>query len=127
METAAHIAAEKLRELYERTGLSVAQFARLLGASERTAHNAMAGSGLQGDRYARQYELIQKTTAELELEAVQELTPTVAFNSPRLRELMLRKFLKSNGGASPFHQIRNQVVEDQQIRWPAFRPSDYFS
>ena len=105
MGTASHIAADRLRELYERTGLSVAQFARLLGASERTAHNAMAGSGLQGDRYFRQYELIQQTTAELELEAVKELTPAVAFNSPRLRELMLRKFLKSNGGASPFHRI----------------------
>lgn len=127
MTTAAHVSAKELRDLYERTGLSVAQFSRLLGASERTTHSAMAGSGLQGDRYAKQYDLIQKTTAELELEAVRELTPAVAFNSPRLKELMLRKFLKSNEGPSPFHRIRDQIVEDQQIHWPAFRPSDYFS
>lgn len=122
-----HIAAEPLRELYERTGLSVAQFARLIGASERTIHNGMAGSGLQGERYVKQYELIAETTAELELEAVKELTPAVAFNSPRLRELMLQKFLKSNEGASPFHRIRAKVIQPQQLHWAPFRVSDYFS
>lgn len=127
MTTAAHVSAQDLRDLYERTGLSVAQFSRLLGASERTTHSAMAGSGLQGDRYFKQYELIQQTTAELELEAVQELTPAVAFNSPRLKELMLRKFLKSDEGPSPFRQIQKQVIQPQQLHWPAFRVSDYFS
>lgn len=109
METAPHIAADRLRELYERTGLSILQFASLFGSAERRILHALSSSGLQGDRYARHYERVSKATAELELEAVRELTPAVAFNTPKLRELMVQKFFHGEDGNSNFHRLRAQL------------------
>ena len=103
--TEKHIDAEKLRSLYERTGLTVKQFGRFFDIMERAMYFALGGSGLQSEKRVAQYEAVSRVTAELEREAIEELTPLVAFNSPRLKELVGRKFLSSEKGASPFRKL----------------------
>ena len=114
--TTKHITADSLRELFERTGLSFSQFARLFGGSERTLHFALGSSGLQGPRHIAQYERVASLVAELELEAVGELTPLVAFNSRRLPESVLRKLLSSSSGPSAFQRLLSAWGSDQVIQ-----------
>lgn len=113
---AKHISADSLRELFERTGLSFSQFARIFGGSERTLHLALASSGLQGARNIAQYELVASLVAELELESIGELTPLVAFNSSRLPETVFRKLLSSSSGPSVFHRLVSAWGSDRVIQ-----------
>lgn len=115
-----HIPGDQLRELYERTGLSIPQFARLFDLATRTMHSALNGMGIQTPKRVEQYERLREATAELELEAISELTPAVAFNSPKLRELMLQKFLKSSSGRSVYHSILSEIPRAQKIQLTSF-------
>jgi len=111
-----HVPAEELRELFDRTGLSFSQFARLFGGSERTLHLALGTSGLQGPRSIPQYERVASLVTELEREAIGELTPLVAFNSRRLSESVLRKLLSSGSGTSAFRRLASAWGSDQVIQ-----------
>jgi len=112
-----HIEGDELRDLYERSGLTVNQFARLYGTHERAMIGALTGAGVQGEAKVEQHGRISKLIAEIEAEGIQELTPLVAFNSPKLRELVRAKLLKSSEGPSYFHQLLTQVMKPQQIQF----------
>lgn len=115
--TAKHIEGDALRDLFERSGLSVSQFARLYGTHERSMITALRGAGVQGEAKVEQHGRISKIVAEIEAEGIRELTPLVAFNSPKLRELVRARLLKSSEGLSHFHQLLSHVVRSQQIQF----------
>jgi hypothetical protein len=114
--TTKHISAEDLRELFERTGLSFSQFARLFGGSERSLHLALGTAGIQSPRGIAQYERVSELVAELELRAIGELTPLVAFNSHRLPEAVLRSLLSSSSGPSAFSRLLSAWGSDQVLQ-----------
>lgn len=117
--TAKHIDGDELRDLYERSGLSVSQFARLYGTHERPMIAAFRGAGVQGEAKVEQHGRISKVIAEIEAEGIRELTPLVAFNSPKLPEFVRAALLRSSGDRSPFHRLLSEVVRPQQIQFQA--------
>jgi len=122
--SAKHIEGDELRDLYERSGLSTLQFARLFGTYERPMVGALTGAGLQGEWKVEQYERLSRLVAEIEFEGIRELTPLVAFNSPKLREFVRAALLRSSGGRSPFHRLLAEVVRPQQIQFQALSVRD---
>jgi len=110
-----HIEGDALRDLYERSGLSPSQFARLFGTHERAMVGALTGAGLQGEWKVEQYGRINQLIAEIESEGIRELTPLVAFNSPKLQELVRTRILSSSEGRSPFQRLLSHVAYPQQM------------
>lgn len=111
-----HISADELKDIFERSGLSVGQLGRIFGESERTVSAGLTRSGLQGELKGKQFELLAEAVAGFELQGVVELTPFVAFNSSKLPELVRAKLLSSKDGRSVLHSImanlpRNQVIQ----------------
>jgi len=122
--TVKHIDGDVLRDLYERSGLSISQFARLYGTHKRSMVVALTGTGVQGEWKVEQHERISKVIAEIEFDGIKELTPLVAFNSPKLREFVRAALLRSSEGRSPFHRLLSEVIQPQQIQFQALSVRD---
>jgi len=123
-ETVKHIDGDVLHDLYERSGLTISQFARLYGTHERSMVGALTGAGIHGEWKIEQHGRISQLIAEIESEGIRELTPLVAFNSPKLRELVRARLLKSSEGRSHFHRLLSRVVQPQQIQFQALSVRD---
>lgn len=123
-ESVRHIDGDELRDLYERSGLTISQFARLYGTHERAMYSSLTGAGIQGEAAVEQHGRVSRLVAEIESEGIRSLTPLVAFNSPKLPEFVRIQLLRTSEGPSHFRQLISHVVQPQQIQFQPLSVQD---